>query len=248
MNIHHDSEYSQKQLDSLISHIKQYSEIDDSEIILTKGGGYILAGMLSLSYIYTKDYLFGIHLTPILEPNTEEIILQGDVTTRDFNNKEAHTESLLELYFDTDGVPMEVVNKDELYLCDCVKYLKLDYFDKITINEDKVTGLTYHGDSLSNKTLNSPQLAEYSGYDTLNLYFKDELLQDGKFINLAIEKLFKSHYKRRVFQNTELDENNFFPTGYDQHPEEYWYRDFAITTQINSEFTNIFRGLHPEKF
>lgn len=247
MNIHHDSEYSQKQLDSLIAHIKKYSEIDDSEIILTKGGGYLLAGMLSLSYIYTKDYLFGIHLTPILEPNTEEIILPGEVTTRDFNNEDAHSDSLIALYFDTDGVPMEIVNKDELYLCDCVKSLKLDYFDKITINEDKVTELTYHGNTLSNWTENSPQLAEYLGYDILNLYFKEELLKDGRFVNSEIEKLFKNHYKRRVFQNTELDEDGV-PTGYDQHPEEYWYRDFAITTRINSEFTNILKGMHPDKF
>ena len=100
---------------------------------------------------------------------------------------------------------------------------------------------------LSNKTLNSPQLAEYMGYDTLNLYFKEEFLKDGRFINSEIEKLFKNHYKRRVFQNTELDEDGY-PTGYDQHPEEYWYRDFAITTRINSEFTNILKGIHPDKF
>ena len=248
MNIHHDSEYSQKQLDSLIAHIKKYSEIDDSEIILTKGGGYVLAGMLTLSYIYTKDYLFGIHLTPILEPNTEEIILPGgEVTTRDFNNEDAHSDSLIALYFDTDGVPMEIVNKDELYLCDCVKSLKFDYFDKITINEDKVTGINYLEDTFWNWTGNSPQLAEYFGIDILNLYFKEELLKDGRFKNSEIEKLFKSHYKRRVFQNKELDEDGY-PTGYDQHPEEYWYRDFAITTRINSEFTNILKGIHPDKF
>tara|TARA_B100000683_G_C12297716_1_gene476778 strand:+ start:45 stop:788 length:744 start_codon:yes stop_codon:yes gene_type:complete len=247
MNIHHDTNFNQKQLDSLIAHINKYSEIDESEIIITEGGGYVLAGMVPLSYIYTKDYLFGIHLTPILEPDTEEIIFPGEVKTRDFNNEEAHSGSLLALYFDTDSVPMEIVNYDELYLCDCVKKLKFDYFDKISINEDKITGLTYHGNSLSNKTLNSPQIAEHMGYDQLNLYFKNELIKDGKFINLEIEKLFKNHYKRRVFQNTELDENGF-PTGYDQQLEEYWYKDFAITTRINSKFTAILRDLHPEKF
>jgi len=35
MNIHHDTNFNQKQLDSLIAHINKYSEIDESEIIIT---------------------------------------------------------------------------------------------------------------------------------------------------------------------------------------------------------------------